>query len=1038
MKARFTILTLVFSLVSVSLMAQFKSLDLKPSDGKTIQMNPKSIPFVPANQNEHESSYPISLDKESLLQAKTKIQASNFDYDGMPIFFQGSLKEQVGKSIEDQTLIYLTFINQYFELRNIERSYELVDQHTDELGMQHISIQQIYKGVPVEGGELKLHAKQGIIESANGRFIAVPKLDVSTNITNEKAIQSVIADFRSKGIYRLDNNQNAMQFMPKKTQEATLCIIQENNTFVLAYRVMAYSDMMHSYVYYIDAKTGQTIKQYKNFCSLHHNLGNHGDSHSDATGHVHHKNCSHAHANTHAALPPDGPATANAIDLKNKTRKINTYESGGTFYMIDASRTMFNAGASDMPNKPVGVIWTIDAFNTNPQNSNFSYDQVKSSNNSWNNKTAVSAHYNGGVAYEYFKNVHQRNSINGEGGNIVSFINISDPQTGGGFDNAFWNGSAMFYGNGNKAFKPLAGALDVAGHEMSHGVVQATANLTYYGESGAMNEAFADIFGAMMDREDWSIGEEVVKLSAFPTGKMRDMANPHNGGTKLGDPGYQPRHYNERYTGTQDNAGVHINSGIVNYAYYLFATTNGVGKDKAEQVYYRALTKYLTKSSNFKDLRAAVEKSCTDLYNATIKDAASAAFSKVGIGAGGGTTDYETDVDKNPGDDFLLTSDANLANLILRNNNLAKIADPLSNIAHISKPSVTDKGDLIFFVGADKKIYYLTIDWENNKVDPQIFEENPVWRNVVISKDGRRIAALTDQKINKIIVYDFVLQQQKNFDLYNPTFTNGVSTGDVNYADAMEFDFTGEWIMYDQESTIQGNGGNITYWDIAFINVFDKNANAYTQGKVEKLFNQLPENTSVGNPTFSKNSSYIIAFDLIQNGKYKVMGANVEQNKVSEMYANKGLGFPNYTSADNQLVYQKVSSFGTNIGLSALQEDKISTQFNSDQTIVENERLPVVFSNGVRDISSAENYELTTQVKLYPNPAVNKVQLSWESVLDVQTIQVFDISGKKVYEITVDKVLSQYELNTENWIAGQYSIVLNTKQGKVVKSLSKI
>ena len=95
----------------------------------------------------------------------------------------------------------------------------------------------------------------------------------------------------------------------------------------------------------------------------------------------------------------------------------------------------------------------------------------------------------------------------------------------------------------------FAKSLDVAAHEMSHGVIQNTANLTYQGESGALNESFADIFGILVDRNDWQLGEEVVNPNIFRTGALRDMQNPNNGGSRLGDPGYQPAHVSEQYHG---------------------------------------------------------------------------------------------------------------------------------------------------------------------------------------------------------------------------------------------------------------------------------------------------------------------------------------------------------------------------------------------------------------------------------------------------------------------------------------------------------
>src|SRR5436190_23391353 len=107
-------------------------------------------------------------------------------------------------------------------------------------------------------------------------------------------------------------------------------------------------------------------------------------------------------------------------------------------------------------------------------------------------------------------------------------------------DNAYWNGKFMAYGNGNVYFKPLAGGLDVAAHEMTHGVISNSANLEYLGESGAINESMADIFGCMVDSSNWKIGESVVKAPYFPSGALRDLSDPHNTGTSS-DYFWQPR-----------------------------------------------------------------------------------------------------------------------------------------------------------------------------------------------------------------------------------------------------------------------------------------------------------------------------------------------------------------------------------------------------------------------------------------------------------------------------------------------------------------
>ncbi len=989
-------LILLFLLGESPLNAQFKEINGSESSGDKIELKPLFIPNRSENLNQE--SYDFStLTGLDVSNISHSIFPTSFD-DGLAIAFRGYLNEQKGKSMEDQAAIYLEKVFELNELRG-ELSYEITDIEVDELNMTHVTVQQVLNDVVIEGAVMKLHAKNDILTRANGRLKDVPSINFTGVISEEKALEIVFDSYREKGIYQ-EIKEDQRFLVPEITKQVELVIKGD----ALVYKVKAYANIQQEFTYYLDAYSGNVLDSFKNFCSLHHHIGDHD----------------------HHVLPMNGPATANATDLSNTTRLINTYEVDDTYYMIDASRNMFNASSSNLPNDPVGTIWTIDAQNTNPQNSNFDYDHVKSNNNSWASKISVSAHYNGGEAYEYFRTTHNRNSINAEGGNIISIINISDPSSGGGFDNAFWNGAAMFYGNGNVAFTPLAEGLDVAGHEMSHGVIQATANLTYQDESGALNEAFADIFGAMIDRDDWLIGEEIVKLSAFPSGAMRSMSDPHNGGNSLSDPGYQPKNVSEQFTGSADNGGVHINSGIINHAYYLFAETNGVGKDIAEQVFYRALTTYLSASSNFKDMRAAAEIAASDLYNQTIVDAVSAAFSSVGIGEGGGTTNYEEDVEMNPGEDFLLTSQSDLSEVLLRANDLSIISDPLINVQHISKPSVTDNGETIFFVGEDKNIYVVSIDWDSGEVSGNVFDDQGVWRNVVVSKDGSKIAFITDELTNEISTFNFDTGQQEFFTLYNPTFSqDGTTTGDVDFADAMEFDFTGEYLMYDAQSTIDGgSNGSISYWDIGFLNVED--------GQIQKLFNQLPENTSVGNPTFSKNSPHIIAFDLIESSGYSVMGANIEANEINQIYDNGKLGYPNYNNSDEQLVYESSGFFGNSISLSALESDKITAQYGTHVDLIDFERLPVVFSNGERTISSNEE-ENIIEVSISPNPAIDVLNI--ESKEKINMLNIYSLDGRLVYSQLVKN--TNIQVNIEDFTSGIYNVMIQTEQGEIVKKIMK-
>jgi hypothetical protein len=176
-----------------------------------------------------------------------------------------------------------------------------------------------------------------------------------------------------------------------------------------------------------------------------------------------------------------------------------------------------------------GAVWTISANNTAAT----TFSHVSSSNNTFSDKSAVSAHCNGGLAFNYFKATHNRNSINGSGGTIISVVNVADSETGGSMENAYWNGQAMFYGNGGSAFTPLAGALDVAGHELTHGVVSNSANLEYEGQSGAINESMADVFGAMIDRDDWKMGEDLENSIAIYPNPVNNMVHVKSSKYKL-------------------------------------------------------------------------------------------------------------------------------------------------------------------------------------------------------------------------------------------------------------------------------------------------------------------------------------------------------------------------------------------------------------------------------------------------------------------------------------------------------------------------
>ncbi len=257
-----------------------------------------------------------------------------------------------------------------------------------------------------------------------------------------------------------------------------------------------------------------------------------------------------------------------------------------------------------------------------------------------NSDPVVQAAYdNAGLTYDYFKAKFNRDSFNNGGAQIRSTVHVSV-----NYNNAYWNGSQMAYGDGDGYyFSPLSESADVVVHELGHAVTQYSANLVYQNESGALNEAFSDIFAASaqawqaggVSSATWKLAEDVW-TPGNPNDAMRYMDDPTADGQSYD-------YYPTRYTGNQDNGGVHLNSGIVNLVYKLAVTGGthpkgktdvnvpGIGVNKAEQIFYRALTSYLSSSSNFEAAREATAQAAADLYGASEVAAIHKAWDAVGV-----------------------------------------------------------------------------------------------------------------------------------------------------------------------------------------------------------------------------------------------------------------------------------------------------------------------------------------------------------------------------------------------------------------------
>ena len=435
---------------------------------------------------------------------------------------------------------------------------------------------QTIDGYPLEFSTWIVHVVNDKVVSMNGDIIHNPQVNTSFAISEEYALDKAL-DHMGAEIYMWENiseeqllkeirrNNNATYYPKGEKVIVPENIDNEDSQLRTAYKFNIFSKKPYDRKeIYVDAQTGKILFD----LPLIHVSSAEGVAHTKYSG----------------------------------TREIIT-ESREDYFVLE-DNTRGNG---------------IKTFNTNNGIETEDANEIIDNDNVWNNtddevdemdKYAVDAHFATASTYDYFFNVHNINSIDDEGFALYSYINYNIKESLGQINNvnAFWSGEYMVYGNGDAAsnITPLT-TMDICGHEITHGLTTFTANLRYRNESGALNEAFSDIFAASIefyavpDVANWTIGEDCGYT-------MRSMQDPKSYN--------QPNTYKGSgwYTGNADNGGVHYNGGPMNYWYYLICEggsgTNdlgnsynieGIGIENAEKIAFKLLTEYLTRSSGYSD-----------------------------------------------------------------------------------------------------------------------------------------------------------------------------------------------------------------------------------------------------------------------------------------------------------------------------------------------------------------------------------------------------------------------------------------------------
>jgi Zn-dependent metalloprotease/subtilisin-like proprotein convertase family protein len=486
---------------------------------------------------------------------------------------------------------------------NTDDVFTEIKSETDETGMQHRRLQQHYKGIPVETGEYLIHEKKGATTAVNGKYYANLNINIAPSLTEKQALDISLQTINATKYIWQDSAEEAEAFHLTEGKKTTwypkgeLVILpslgySKEQTTALCWKFEIRSlEPAGRYFIYINASTGKVMHNENRLCGV--------------------------------------AVTGSGNTFYNGTRSFTTDSIGPGSYRLQDNTRASGVRTYNMLNG-TSYAAAVDFTDTD---------------NIWTSTTnqdhaALDAHWGAQQTYDYFLTVHNRNSYNNTGSPLLSYVHYS-----ASYNNAFWDGTRMTYGDGDgSVFSPLT-ELDVCGHELTHGVTQNSSGLIYSYESGAMNEGFSDIFGKAIDfyvnpgTADWRIGGK-----CYTPGTAGDALRFMNNPNAAGDPDtYLGTNW---YAGAGDNGGVHTNSGVLNYWFYLLVNggsgTNDVGFNfnvaglgivKARAIAYRTNNVYLTSSSKYADAGFYSLKAASDLYGNCSPEAISVknAWDAVGV-----------------------------------------------------------------------------------------------------------------------------------------------------------------------------------------------------------------------------------------------------------------------------------------------------------------------------------------------------------------------------------------------------------------------
>ncbi|WP_310555225.1 M4 family metallopeptidase [Flavobacterium sp.] len=522
------------------------------------------------------------------------------------------------------------------------QSFSKIKSEIDPQGFTHEKFQLFHQGIKVEYSTYALHSKNGKIESMSGEFYNISNVKTTPSLSKNEAFSKAV-NYIGASKYMWDNQEDAETIGYKKPQGELVLLPSMNeqgksrtsDKFFLAYKFDIYAtNPVSRGDLYIDANTGSVL--YYNATIKH--IGEHAHGKAKSS-----ENNASFLFNKKSSI-----VAANAATRYSGIQSIQTLLSGSSYILSDNTR----GGGVQTYNMKKGTNYA-SAVNFTDVNNDWTAAEF---NNTNKDNAALDAHWGAEKTFDYFSSTHNRNSYNNSGAKINSYIHYSNA-----YDNAFWDGTRMTYGDGSGTLFDALTSLDVAAHEIGHAVCETSANLAYQRESGAMNEGFSDIWGACVEffaapgKQTWLIGEDIEKRAAHIA--LRSMSNPKAEGQPDTYGGTNWRVINcGTPTQSNDYCGVHTNSGVLNHWFYILSigksgtndkgsayNVTGISIDKAAKIAYRLETVYLSANSTFANARTSGIQAATDLYGAESAEviATTNAWYAVGVGAAfvGGSTD---------------------------------------------------------------------------------------------------------------------------------------------------------------------------------------------------------------------------------------------------------------------------------------------------------------------------------------------------------------------------------------------------------------